>query len=141
MPLMEWSPDIATNQEMMDDDHRHLLALINRLEEERVRGATAETLDAVFAELQLSAREHFRREEALMAKIRYRDASDHRTQHRVLTMMLDRLADEHKARKTVLSTDTMRFLVKWLAEHIRRDDRPLARAVLAARPAALDIAS
>lgn len=130
MAALVWSPDIASNLAAMDQDHKQLLALLCRLDEARQASAEPQTILQLLEELQKEIKEHFQWEESLMAKLRYRDTAEHRTQHRILIMLLDRFVQTYKTSPGQMTDENIGFLWNWFVEHIRRDDKPLALAAL-----------
>lgn len=132
MSLMEWSPAIATGYAKIDDDHKHLIALVNRLHEAMLKRAGKDQLGKVFDELAVYTKEHFGREEALMTKIGFVGSLEHRGQHRALIEQLEQLRKDFVAGRLTITLETMKFLQTWVTEHIEKSDRKLAAAAKAA---------
>jgi hemerythrin-like metal-binding protein len=120
----------------IDQQHRVLLGLINRVLE-AVGSATQDArLNAAIPELVRFASHHFATEEALMAahSIDTGLVSEHALAHqRFCTFVLSRLG---RLGDPVASVDFARFLISWFEHHIVGYDEPMARALRRAGAAA-----
>lgn len=74
----------------IDDDHRDLVATINRIGAD-LEEASYELCVALFNELQEAARAHFRREEEVLERLRYPELERHRGYHAELLRRVDGL--------------------------------------------------
>jgi hemerythrin len=124
--LIEWTSALEIGHPQIDEDHRHLIELLNRfdtLAPTDLSGALA-----VLVRLREVAIEHFRREEALMDLT----AHDHRARHVKEHL---HLADDLSDRIGSLQAgnagpgETARNVRDWLLEHIAFTDRTLAEAL------------
>ena len=72
MDAFRWNPCFVTGIATVDEQHRHLVDVINRFGELVMAesGATRPAVDTVFAELAEYARYHFAEEEVLMDSMR-----------------------------------------------------------------------
>jgi hemerythrin-like metal-binding protein len=131
-PLLTWTDALSTGYAEIDEQHRRLIALGNRLNEAVRSGQERQAAGGVFDELIDYTVNHFKFEEGLMDKHGYVAAEDHKGKHRQLVQ--DVLA--HKARfekGEALSSELMNFIRDWLVDHIMKTDKLLGRALLAAR--------
>ncbi len=131
MPLF-WKQQLAVGHEVIDNDHRYLVLLINTVELVlRVPGNRHYILDA-FDALQDYAKAHFEREERLQIAARYPYYDQHKLEHQSL---LDQLADlRSKVELDLLGDDSDNavaekdgdeitdFLRSWLVEHVVGQD-------------------
>lgn len=134
MKLVKWDPAFETGDATVDHQHQRLFELINDLHEavrdKRGDQLVRRTLD----ELAWYTAEHFAAEEALMDRFEYPAAPRHRKIHGDLLDRLEAVRADHAAGAPV----TMRlysFLMDWLKEHIRREDKALVGFVQRRRPA------
>jgi len=135
---MTWSNEIATGHTRIDEDHKHLIALVNRLHDAMLKRAGKDQLATLFDELALYTKEHFGREETLMGQIAYAGAAEHRGQHKTLIDQLTQLRTDFGTGKVTITLETMKFLQGWVSDHILKSDRKLAEAAAkaGAKPAA-----
>jgi hemerythrin len=129
---IQWRPEMKIDGAMIDDDHRHLIDIINRME--RLAPGSpdpAELMDIVYA-LKLYAGTHFQREERLQRLVGYPEASGHHVEHADLLARLDPIIGRAQgARSDPAGThrEVGQLLRAWLLQHIIKSDfkmRPYA---------------
>ena len=121
MELIQWRDEYSVGVPEMDEQHKGLIALINRLtEEEHATGMIAYVFDA----LDQYVKEHFRAEEALMRAAGYEDLKQHKKQHRDFEGWLRAVKQSHAAgASTFMLAETVNdFLRDWLINHIHKTD-------------------
>lgn len=116
--LIPWNGSLAVGHPAIDNDHRHLVALINRLHEAMLQRRGKDIGGGVLAELVQYTKDHFTREEGLMDAQHYSGGFEHKKQHKDLCTKLNTLVVDHEQSKITISMDTMRFLEQWLTNHI-----------------------
>lgn len=142
MRAIDWDEGMSVGLARLDDDHKQLIAVINRLHE-AVRLGGAEAGATVTRSLQALAdytERHFAREEAVLQAVGYRELADHRAQHQAFVEELQDLAAAFDARRDPALADSLgRFLRDWLTHHILVEDmayRPRVQGDPRARTAA-----
>lgn len=126
---IEWKKDLELGIEAIDNDHRHLLGLLNRVGEASQRD-DRETALAVIHALKHYTRGHFAREEWVMRAIGYEHAQQHREEHRQLIEDVERHSTDLLAGRIIAGAVSI-FLQRWLLRHIAISDRQLGKAVAA----------
>lgn len=127
-----WDQDFITGIELVDEQHRALVELFNRLSAAITHGqATDDTAaDAVLDELADYARQHFADEEKLMSDAglfpTYREA--HVARHEQFIVQVATLRAAHRGRAG-RPTAIVEFLVAWLGYHILGEDQAMARQI------------
>ena len=128
LPFFEWSEAHSVGVPLMDEQHKELAGLINRIGEDLKAGHEAERLHESFARLVAAARAHFADEEQLMASAGLGAAAErHKQEHRRLLEELESQADAIEGRSMSL---TMRYLNFWLLHHIESTDKSLAERLI-----------
>ena len=128
MPLMQWTEELSVGVESLDDDHRQLFAMVNGLFDAIEGGTGGELLGALFDALVDYTRDHFTREEALMAARHYPGLAAHRAEHaqlaeRVHALRRNFLGGVAKPLKAEPVGQELLVLFKtWLTSHIRVTD-------------------
>lgn len=122
-----WRDAMSVGDEVIDQDHRHLVDLLNEFEK-----AIGETIDhkkiaRVLLGLVEYTGEHFIREEELQRRIRYPFHDSHRRSHRdVLVKLTDNMraytATPDGPERDRMVVDLARFLKEWLVDHILQSD-------------------
>jgi len=119
LPFFEWNESHILGVPLMDEQHKQLAALINRLGEELKAGHETERLSESLGQLIDAARAHFIDEERLLAEAGLGNAR-HKAEYR-------RLLDELKSQTLKIDSRsmalTMRFLNFWLRNHIESMDK------------------
>jgi hemerythrin-like metal-binding protein len=121
--VANWTERLSVEVDVLDDDHRILIGLINQLAmSERI--GNRRIVESVLDELVNYTIEHFRREEALMAERGYAGLTAHQRQHAVFAETVNDIRWQylHGLRPNI-NQKVLNFLMKWLSAHIYREDR------------------
>jgi len=125
---MTWNGALATGHPEIDEQHRKLIDLANRLNEAMQRGEARSEIGAVLEDLIKYTTFHFQFEENLMKKAGYPELFQHQREHK-------KLVNDVLARKArfdsgaALSSELLSFLRDWLVNHIMKTDKALARGL------------
>jgi hemerythrin-like metal-binding protein len=129
---------MAVDGGLIDDDHRHLIDIINSFSYHRARGrgALAQAVDCLNA-LKFYAETHFTREERLQRLVNYPEHGRQQDEHRELMAALDGMI--WRAQRTLSEADAAdiveelgTLLRRWLLNHIIKLDlrmKPYAAAM------------
>lgn len=125
MPI-QWRPQMAVGNALIDGDHRYLIALINNVELALGSAARA-PLVAALDQLAQYTLDHFEREEKLMRAMRYAGYERHRQSHRDLAQQLIgiRAAFETAGSGEAAaggSEALIALLRSWLLDHVLKED-------------------
>jgi hemerythrin-like metal-binding protein len=122
-PLIEWDDSYSVNVAEIDRQHRHLIALYNKLHEAMSRGKGNDVLELVFDELVEYTETHFKDEESYFHAIDYPDTQRHIMEHHAFVNRLAELQDKYHSGKAFLSVETLAFIRDWLNRHIKGTDK------------------
>jgi hemerythrin len=117
---VRWSTRYEVGIEVIDGQHRHLLDLINRLQDALGCGTDLGDLVASLKELVRYTEHHFATEERLMDEVGA-SAERHRGEHQRLLEGLMRFTARLDATSV---SESSHFLQDWLFRHIDEVDRP-----------------
>lgn len=123
MPLFNWSPDFSVGIAAMDEEHRKLIDLINRLFDAMKEGRGRDVMEPVFTGLVEYTQTHFSDEEALMARYEYPGLAAQKEEHRLLVQSVSDKYQKFKSGSLMISIELMNFLRDWLTNHIMKSDR------------------
>ena len=133
MALLEWKDSFSIGVTALDADHRRLVELINELHAAREARRTGDVIAGILADLAVHVRDHFGREEALMARIGYADLEEHRQSHQ---MTLDRIARLGKLGTAPdqdnLPGEVLDFMKAWFVNHVICSDLKMREHFIAA---------
>ncbi len=132
MSFFEWEPRFSVGIAEIDQQHKNLIGLINRLYEAMQPGKQG-TFDSTVKELvtQASVIEeminyshyHFSTEEKYMGKYLYPGFKEHKKEHESFIGEVGRFKADFDDGKVLLSVQIMEFLKKWLGDHILGTDK------------------
>ncbi len=132
MAFFQWDPRFSVNIAEIDQQHKKLIGLINRLNEvmqpssqDMLKSAMEEliTQASVINEMVDYSQYHFSTEEGYMRKYRYPDYEKHKKEHEFFIHEVRIFKNDFDNGKVVLSIKIMQFLKKWLGNHIRGTDK------------------
>ncbi len=124
MSVIAWDDSMSVGVEVLDNDHKKLIDLINRLAEAGNSTGSEQTVGEVLDELVAYTRYHFRREEAWQAAAGYPDLERHKEIHEDLTEQVEEVRDDYrKGYSESLTRDVLVFLRDWLKKHILGEDK------------------
>jgi hemerythrin len=122
---IQWRDAMSVDHGVIDDDHRHLIDIINRFTDHVVDSpdALAEAVDVRNA-LKFYTETHFTREERLQALAGYPESRLQHDDHRRLLATLDEIivATRSGADPARITEDLGRLLKHWLLDHIIKLD-------------------
>jgi len=90
MAHLRWLESFECGVAEIDDDHRELVTNIQSLQEMMEKGELS-SCQSLVASFLAAAKAHFTREEAFLARVRFPDLAEHRTQHKDLLSRAERL--------------------------------------------------
>lgn len=124
MTYFPWSQDYSVGVRLIDNDHKQLVELVNDLHEQIAAGASHERVTTALAFLARYVKDHFAREEALMAEYGYPELAAHRLCHQNMAAKIHALQRVQRADPERLDPrKLLLFLREWLIHHILGADR------------------
>ncbi len=125
--FIEWTTKYRINVDVIDEQHRRLVQMVNDLYDAMVERRSAEGVRDVIVRMDEYAREHFSVEEAHMTELDYPDRREHVAQHARFTRKTRELQDRLASGKLILSLEVISYLRDWLTHHILHTDKQLGR--------------
>ena len=132
--IFPWNDNFKTGLAQIDDQHRVLVSLLNKLAGHVAFRSETLSLEEVFDALTDYTIYHFKSEEAIWAKVFADDHSmvEHLAVHEHFIQTLTALKEARKNTSSdQVAHDALGFLTRWLASHILEKDRFMAYTVLA----------
>ncbi len=118
-----WTPEMSVGDELLDEDHRRLIRLINQLASADERGDRS-MVESVLDELIQYTVIHFVREEEYMEQNNYFQLDRHRIIHAILVKRVGELRRRlSNGLPSRLNEDFITFLNSWLTNHILYEDK------------------
>lgn len=125
MPILPWSDMLSVGVASIDQQHRILLDILNRLADAIQDGASAWDESAALTRLVEYTESHFAFEEDLMRRVGYAGLEAHEREHRLLFLQVADLMARSNAGEKVQTHALLVFLRDWLTTHIMGTDRAL----------------
>jgi len=122
MEPIVWTEEYSVGVEKIDEQHKKLIAMINRLIARPEVTTRSETISYLLTDMTRYAQEHFATEEALLRKYNYPLLEEHIAQHRefrkkTVDFCTATMLGASKVPETLLD-----YLHDWLLEHLLNSD-------------------
>ena len=126
MALIVWDKRLETGHSKIDEQHKSLVEIFNRLHGAMKQGKGREELEGILVFLKDYTVSHFGMEEQLMLQHGYSGAARHKEIHADLVRPVAELVTKFQAGTTTLTLPVMNFLEDWLVQHIQGEDYRMA---------------
>ncbi|MCB1906404.1 MAG: bacteriohemerythrin [Rhodocyclaceae bacterium] len=130
--VVRWGSEFELGIDDIDDQHRELADVLDRLRLCMGQCAGAGELESLLGELEARTLHHFRYEEQAMTAAGFPGLEPHRANHRAFERRVSETHQLHRAGHLV-ELPTVSLLQGWLFEHIERADREYADYMLTHR--------
>lgn len=122
MEYMKWDEKFNVNVKIVDEQHQHLVSLLNDIHAAVVNGSEQGVLAKILDDLVDYTVYHFTTEEDIFKKYNYPEAEIHKKQHDGLTKQVVDLQTNFKDGSATISFELLDFLQDWLGNHIIGSD-------------------
>jgi hemerythrin len=122
MAFISWDDSLDVGVSQFNEDHRRLVAFINDLHGGIVSGIGISQMTYILDGLIDYTKNHFAREEEMMAKHDYPDIKAHLREHYELMKQVAEFSARLKEGKASFTLELMSFLKDWLVKHIKGTD-------------------
>ncbi len=123
--LLEWTSDLETGIDVIDDDHRLIIEFYNRIYYFYNSETDRLMLDRAISDFKLLFSLHFLKEENFMIEIGYPDFESHAREHETMVGLLNKFV-ETKTDKEEACPKIAFLVLQWLSSHLEGADRRLA---------------
>ncbi|QYZ65959.1 MAG: hemerythrin [Gammaproteobacteria bacterium (ex Lamellibrachia satsuma)] len=130
--FVEWSDSLSVGIEEIDEQHKILVDLINRMHQAIHERHGSDAVKGILAELADYTRIHFAVEESLMRILNYPGYEEHKEIHEELLGHVVELIQKVESGKTAIGFELLHFLKTWLTKHIMEEDMQYTGFFLAA---------
>lgn len=125
MAPIVWKDSYSVGIAAVDDEHRELIEMVNRLQAAMLHAEGADTIEAAFGDLLRGISAHFALEERFMRSHGYDQRDVHKADHERLLDQLRDIMDSHDAAGTDGADQLAASLDAWFSEHFRTHDARL----------------
>lgn len=118
-----WKPAFSVHNQILDDQHKQLIQLMQAFYSAHLENDTAQAHRELAALLTLTVA-HFKKEEEMMEAAHFPELISHKKGHADLLAMVNKLAKEYlKGNKQTDAGKLANFLKAWLTRHILGSDK------------------
>lgn len=122
MSIITWSDEYSVDIQEIDEQHKKLISIINKLYEALAAKKERDRVTEVLNELVEYTKVHFAVEETLMRVFHYEEYDAHKEIHdRIVNRVLD-FQKKFNAGNDEVGMELLMFLKDWLFDHIQKVD-------------------
>jgi len=125
MGLIEWSDELSVKVEVIDEQHKILIAIINDLDQAIKVDSGKEEMEKILTRLIVFVQTHFDTEEHLMTQYHFPQEMMHKKEHFSLTVKIGMLYHQQIENQSSIAVEIRDFLNAWLLHHILVIDKQL----------------
>ena len=132
MAELVWDEGMSVGIDSLDNDHKKLIAILAQLMSAKNEKLGQDDIDVIFERLEGYCLSHFAREEALLAKIDYKQLEAHKLSHQAFIKKIPQLKEQWFAKVTeseAVKDKIILFLQQWLIKHILEEDLDYVSAI------------
>lgn len=127
MEKIVWNDSFNIQNEELDQQHRRLVELMNRLIELQEAKEPDDAVADILGALTNYFGYHFEMEEGLMLDHGYPEIESHREEHQAFVLQVAYFIATYRESGNSLKRDILTFLKEWLADHILKTDASFGR--------------
>lgn len=127
MAYMQWTDDLDTGIQVIDDQHKRIVQYINELDHASRTGDINEVREVINGLVDYTIT-HFEFEEELQRKAEYPYLKAHQRVHEIFIRKISSLHERFDKGENVAS-ELLSMLKVWLSSHIKGDDNDYVEAV------------
>lgn len=120
--FIPWKKKFETRVEIIDEQHKKLVGLINLLYDSYMQKKHKEVISDVVAELVDYTVYHFETEEQYFKQFNYENTEAHVKEHQNFTNEVNNFQKKFGENEGVLTTEVLLFLQQWITKHISISD-------------------
>ncbi len=121
-----WSEQLSVGVAEIDEEHRELRFLIQRLQWAMKQGDPTHEIRLILDTLADHALTHFSTEESHFLETGYPQAHSHALEHRRFERKINQFIRSFEAGQPEVASEMLSHLIDWLAKHIEGTDKEFA---------------
>jgi hemerythrin len=126
MPLFTWLDEYSIGNAEIDNQHKKLFDILNRLFDICVGKNEIETTEEVMDDLVSYTDYHFKFEEQHMLDVGYKYIDKHIVEHNYFKNEIMFAKRRQMQNKSITDNKLIEFLSNWLIQHVTEEDRKYA---------------
>ena len=129
MPLVTWYKKYSVKNEELDNQHKKLFDVFNRLYDCCLKAENNDCIYPVIDELIEYTEYHFTAEERYMLENGYKGIEEHKQLHRYFTDKIMKTQQVEDKNDYIYKRELIIFLGNWILKHITVEDKKYANAI------------
>lgn len=121
--FIQWKNIYNVGVDIVDEQHKRLVAIINELQEAQQNGMAAAIMEEIYNRLVDYTVYHFSTEEQLFKDNNYPGADVHNNEHEEFVNKVHYLKYQSNEGNLLITLKTLDFLKDWLINHVLGDDQ------------------
>jgi hemerythrin-like metal-binding protein len=126
MALFRWYKKYSVNNTELDEHHKALFGIFNRLYDNCMGRNKTQCIDPIIGELVSYTNYHFSAEERYMSNVGYKDVYTHIIEHRNFAQRISQLQLVGVKDETQATRELIIYLGDWILHHIIEEDKNYA---------------
>lgn len=122
MEKIQWSPSFSVGVELLDQQHKQIINMINSLITTSESNIESEVVSDTLDRMTKYATKHFKTEESLLKQHEYPHLAKHRKEHKEYQKQLVDLCQKVMTHESGVSTELLQYLMNWWTQHILETD-------------------
>ena len=127
MSVLQWRDEFSVGIDEVDYEHRELIELIGKLQNEMSAGGDTERILEALGEIYAQISAHFALEEKAMRTMNYIADADHKEDHETLLDDLRDIMDAVEDDGIIEEAQLTHDLDRWFSDHFKTHDAKLHR--------------
>ncbi|MBE8539210.1 bacteriohemerythrin [Geoglobus acetivorans] len=123
MALITWNESFSVNIREIDEQHKKLVSMINRLHDAMLEGKGKEIMGELLNDMVEYTITHFSTEEKLMKQHNYPGYVKHKAEHELFVSKVGEFKEKYEKGQLALTMEVLSFLKSWLTNHILNSDK------------------
>jgi len=123
MPILNWKPSYELGFKVIDEQHHHLVDMLNKLFDSYNDDAESEALESILNELEDYAKEHFATEEKYFKEFGFEGAEAHIVAHRGFEKSVKKLKEEFAQKGVSVIEKVTELIGRWFLDHEEKFDK------------------
>jgi hemerythrin len=126
MGLIKWDTSLSVNVEEIDNQHKKLLEILNKLYENIKNKNSDNILKETLEELTKFTNYHFKTEEKYFDEFNYKLKDQHKKEHKKFIKKIKDFKEEY-GDNTTLDLEIVSFLISWIKDHMGITDQKFTK--------------
>ena len=123
MALLTWSNKHSVGVQILDDQHRQLIGILNELHAAMLKGQAQLIAGPLLDNLLNCTLDHFSTEERMMSEARFSGLTEHRAKHLELAEKVGDYVIRYRKGDSTIYVQLLTFLRDWLSSHMQEEDQ------------------